>query len=912
MNREQAAGQAGVERWAGRAARTEHANKGPPGTPAPGIGPPHRLCRQPDRLGILLVLTAAICALCSSCAYAVTPIHNPLPELSHGPEPFPAHFYCGAATDSEGDLYLSDKETKEVTVYDTEGEAILSFSTASFLTGGGPCQMAVDSSGDVYLANQNRKEAVKLNPSSFPPQAGTTYELDTSLNGNGVLIANSLNAPTSVAVDPATDDVYASAGSGNEVQEFDKPTESYKLRVEDPETEVPAETAELLSTATNAEIQTALRNALCGGANCATVAASGERWKITFNGTATTPVTAKTDIAPSEVIKGGCTPGSDCDLAWQLFNGSPVFHIASFQADGTPVSNTIGDFISGAAFYGSDVYGKNGNVYVTDKANGKAYVLNPSGDAILAEFDGSGSPAGAFDFSPSGSLPDLAIDQSNGHAYVSDMASHHVVDEFDGAGSFVSELTHSPELEEGLGNGLAVDNSASSPNRGTIYFTALLNGFAEGALLAYGPLSAPIHLPLPELSHGPEPFPAHFYCGAATDSEGDLYLSDKETKEVTVYDTEGEAILSFSTASFLTGGGPCQMAVDSSGDVYLANQNRKEAVKLNPSSFPPQAGTTYELDTSLNGNGVLIANSLNAPTSVAVDPATDDVYASAGSGNEVQEFDKPTESYKLRVEDPETESPAETAELLSTATNAEIQTALRNALCGGANCATVAASGERWKITFNGTATTPVTAKTDIAPSEVIKGGCTPGSDCDLAWQLFNGSPVFHIASFQADGTPVSNTIGDFISGAAFYGSDVYGKNGNVYVTDKANNKAYVLNPSGDAILAEFDGSGSPKRAPLTSAPRAPCPTWRSTSQTATPTSPTWPPTTSSMSSTAPAPSSRSSPTAPNSKKASATASRSTTPPRAPTGARSTSPPCSTASPKGRSLPTGRSPTPSR
>ena len=100
--------------------------------------------------------------------------------------------------------------------------------------------------------------------------------------------------------------------------------------------------------------------------------------------------------------------------------------------------------VPGAAYYGVDVYGDTGNVYLTDLENGKAYVLNPAGTAILAEFDGSDSPDGAFEFAPFIGLSLLAVDQSNGDVLVSDIAAHGVVDEFNEEGEYVTTIANSP------------------------------------------------------------------------------------------------------------------------------------------------------------------------------------------------------------------------------------------------------------------------------------------------------------------------------------------------------------------------------------------------------------------------------------------------------------------------------------
>lgn len=159
-------------------------------------------------------------------------------------------------------------------------------------------------------------------------------------------------------------------------------------------------------------------------------------------------------------------------------------HVSSYEPDGTLISGTIGEgLVPGASFYGVDVFGENGDVYVNDQANNKVYVLNPAGTEVLVEIDGSDSEAGAF-----GSLASsfIAVDQSNGHVFVSDIKDHGVVDEFDAAGQFVAAISH--EFKYSEPNDIAVDASGG-PNHGNVYVTSGAGGGPDGEVLAFGPLS---------------------------------------------------------------------------------------------------------------------------------------------------------------------------------------------------------------------------------------------------------------------------------------------------------------------------------------------------------------------------------------------------------------------------------------
>lgn len=138
----------------------------------------------------------------TSLAAAASPVHPYLSALSHSGY----GIACGTAVDADGNIYVADYEggTAGISIYDPSGSLI----TTTTAAGEHVCDLAVDSSGDIY-ANFWQGEVVRLVPSTPTPQASTTYSLDTSLNGSGVLAAG---ANYGVAVDPSNDHVYVSQG----------------------------------------------------------------------------------------------------------------------------------------------------------------------------------------------------------------------------------------------------------------------------------------------------------------------------------------------------------------------------------------------------------------------------------------------------------------------------------------------------------------------------------------------------------------------------------------------------------------------------------------------------------------------------------------------------------------------------
>lgn len=454
-----------------------------------GVGAPIR------GLFALVALVAAVGALLlAGSARAAAPTH-PFDEARsligtfNGP--------CGVATDSAGDTYVAafdgNVKTNSISVYGP-GSPIGSIPIVQFTPSANvrsPCPLAVDAAGDVYAVTGREatgSSVVKYTPSSFPPTAATTYSADTSVNGTGIL------APkvTSVAVDPADQDVYVAEPGTNETQTVTRTSSggtmggSYRLCKDEALTECTSPiAATALGTATKAALEP-----LYGAGNVQVFRLSATVQEVTFQG-----ALAAQDVPQMFCDASALTPaGSTCATA--ITTRAASSRVSSFEPDGTLVDGTIGEgLVAGANYYGVDVYGTNGDVYVTDKAHDAAYVLNPTGTQILAEITGSG-PEGEGPFTAMKD-PLLAVDQSDGNVLVSDIPGHGVVDEFDAAGTLVSQI--GPSFGSGLSlaeaepSGIAVDRGPSSPNQGEVYVTSG-NG-AGGSVYAYRPL---VLVPAPE------------------------------------------------------------------------------------------------------------------------------------------------------------------------------------------------------------------------------------------------------------------------------------------------------------------------------------------------------------------------------------------------------------------------------
>jgi DNA-binding beta-propeller fold protein YncE len=159
-------------------------------------------------------------------------------------------------------------------------------------------------------------------------------------------------------------------------------------------------------------------------------------------------------------------------------------HVSEYSPNGTLLSATIGEGVAlGHSYYGVDVDGATGNVYLTDLANSRAYVLDPTGTSVLTTIDGTAAPAGEFEFAPFVGLSFLAVDQSNGNVLVSDVAAHGVVEEFSEDGEYVATIENTPAFADAEPSDIAVDNGSASPNQGDVYVSSI-----DGTVYAFGAL----------------------------------------------------------------------------------------------------------------------------------------------------------------------------------------------------------------------------------------------------------------------------------------------------------------------------------------------------------------------------------------------------------------------------------------
>jgi Divergent InlB B-repeat domain len=243
----------------------------------------------------------------------------------------------------------------------------------------------------------------------------------------------------------------------------------------------------------------------------------------------------------------------------------------------------------------------------------------------------------------------IAVEQSTGDVYVYDGGKNEATGEIGSVYKFNANgepenFTHTgsnaiegfdPEAFNGGESQIAVDNS-SGPAKGDIYIVT------GGKVLIYNSEGKEL-APLTEAN---EP------AGVAVDSSGAVYVSFRELKSVDKYTPTANPV---TTADFACSVVPSNepevknVAVNSAGDIYLVEGEHGRVVTFTESQCgePSAAGTLV-----FGGSGV-------RPSTLAVDPKSDDVYINDGSkivvlnssDTQVEEFSSLSESYGVAVND---------------------------------------------------------------------------------------------------------------------------------------------------------------------------------------------------------------------------------------------------------------------
>jgi Tol biopolymer transport system component len=229
----------------------------------------------------------------------------------------------------------------------------------------------------------------------------------------------------------------------------------------------------------------------------------------------------------------------------------------------------------------------------------------------------------------------IAIDESTGNVFLNDGVT--TTDILGGEGEAPAGLV-SPFNITGLNfasgtNGIAYDNVATSPNKGTLY---VVSGSAPLKVQKFtrNPATSKYE-PAGELTDPATG--ATNNAGAAVDTHGNLYVGDFGSKSVVKFNTAGIVVATYNLAGSIER--PTSLAVDAAGDLFV---QRAGGVATKPGVVEYPANALGEIEPA---NFVNIIPGGSGATAIAVDPNTNSLFVALGT--KIVEYDATTLGKKI-------------------------------------------------------------------------------------------------------------------------------------------------------------------------------------------------------------------------------------------------------------------------
>ncbi|MEJ0021442.1 MAG: 6-bladed beta-propeller [Candidatus Doudnabacteria bacterium] len=494
-----------------------------------------------------------------------------------GPGQFemPDQTYQGIATDSSGNVYVADSGNNRIQKFDSSGNFQSEWGT--FGTADNefnfPQGIAVDHLNNIYVADYFNHRIQKFDSAgNFLGKWGSNGSGDSEFGG-----------PTGINAD-SSNDIYVTDYFNDRVQKFN-PAGGFLLTfgwgVQD--------------GANQFEVCTEL----------------------------TIPCRAGLDSGEEGAFQGPVTISSDSSFVYVSDDGKNG--IQKFDFSGNFISKFVNKAPEKALGYPSDVaFDASGNIYITDSFNNRIQKFDSGGNFLLTfgwgVQDGAnmfqictlnchvgipGSGNGEFS-GPTG----LAFDSSN-NLYVVETDNNRIQKFHPNGNSYTITSWGSPGSGDGQFNspqGIAIDSSDN------IYVADSLNNRVEkfdpsgNLLLQWGS---------PGSGEGQFSIPSESFQGIATDSSGNIYVTDIDNNRIEKFDSDGNFLSTFGwgvqdganqfeICTELTT--PCQagiygsddgqlanpqgIAIDSSGNIYVTDADNNRVQKFDPSgNFITQWGS---------------------------------------------------------------------------------------------------------------------------------------------------------------------------------------------------------------------------------------------------------------------------------------------------------------------------------
>jgi hypothetical protein len=580
-----------------------------------------------QRTGARACLATLALLLWLAPAAGAVPTHPPLSVLDIAG----LNHACGAAVDSQGDVYVSSAGESKIEVYSEAHAELTSISNIHE-----PCGLAVDSNGNLYVSEEATGEVVKYHPTTPFPFVGTpSYESPTTIDasGNAKGIAVELTDDSLYVAEGSRVTIYKSDGAlftNNEIQALEftgSPSGgTYTLEFKGSKTAaIPYNAPSNEPGGAVDSVQEYLEALPAIGAG--NVAVAGNSTKvITFVG-----ALAATNV-PQLVVDPSALVGGSAEIKTRLdgFDGHLEGGLANATGVASYTSQASSNFNKRRYVSIADAGADEIKVFVGRLENEPVGFV-PGSLGLRAAIDGNETPAGELGLATGGAY--LGVDSKNGHVFAYD-AAHKVLNELEATGPYFTRIVDG-EFADAEPTAIAVDRSGGA-NEGTVYVSV---GASAGAkLLAFGPVQPPGRQSL-EPPHLPHSFNFAGACGDAVDSEGDLYVAGESV--IRVYDPAGNELTSISDPAK-----PCWLAVDSEGNLYAANlgttsSGDEKVVRYEPNAYPFSGIPTYTEKATIE--------TLNGPTGVAVDLQDDHLFVTHGGAPGVIEYKSAQEGSGLLV-----------------------------------------------------------------------------------------------------------------------------------------------------------------------------------------------------------------------------------------------------------------------
>jgi hypothetical protein len=737
---------------------------------------------------VLGVLALFLLVLVSSAQAA--PVHLPLP----GQDISGLNHACGAAVDSEGDVFVASAGESKVKVFDPEHDELTSIANANE-----PCGLAVDGKGNLYVVEAAGGEVVKYQPTEYPFTGTASYGprevVDSSGEAQGISVERA-NGRLFVAEGDRID-TFDSAGNpgtseaSTEVQRLFLPNAtggSYRLCFEG------ECTGSLPYNATHAAVQAALEGLTGIGAGNVAVSEGPNFGSldhlVTFSGS----------LVQASLPQITCTSSSLTGPSARCFSGTSTQGFSGHVGDGELIDATG---VAAYTYASGDLH-----IAVADAATDQVELY--SGTALkqlahrgtISGVDQDGdpeTPRQEFGFGSAGAS--LGVEAAKGHFFLYDDA-HTVVDEFDASGEYLDQVS-SPEFADAEPTALALFPAQDEVQH--------LQVHAEGGsftLSFEGQTTAPIAV---EASKE-KPDGAEIEAALAA-------LPTVGPGNVSVF---GKYVNSFKAGSY---------AVGFKGALGARDVPILQADSSGLSGGAPSASVTTEVGGSGPGRlyvsagasagaklltfGPLVAPSrlsLGEPLShvlpnaraVATD-SEGDVYVAAGAtihvygpgGQEITSFEDAEDAIELAVDS--------SGKVYVVDGESETQ----------ATYYTPSSYPPTTDTTYTRHEPALVTSASEVGSHlNVLSVAVNPADDHVLVSALSSGVNGRVIELDSAAPGHDSAVLNDhFAAGLPGFQNGsrigVYGANGDVYLADVTAH-VYIVDPTGSEVLAQIDGSGSP------------------------------------------------------------------------------------------------------